>query len=194
MRRDSPPAAWRGTLDPLTYVFHRSPSGQTLKPRCYYVYGLRAVAGVAWPPCLTDPARCWPSPARATGAVHSHTTALNEETEMPSKSLKTIAQPLDRTMAEIVRDVIEDWASRGRAVPSAGAPYAEARSTSQATRRPAVHYDDPAADLVVRLIPGNYSRARGEVATRVRGELQAALAYHRQQAARRRQLAGTARA
>ena len=112
---------------------------------------------------------------------------------MPSTSTETIAQPLDRTVAEIARYVAEDSASRERAVLSAAAPYAEARSTSQSTRRPALSYD-PAADLVVRLIPGNYSRARGEVATRVRGELQAALAHHRQQAARRRQLAETARA
>ena len=112
---------------------------------------------------------------------------------MPSKSPKTKAQPLDRTVAEIARDVIEDSANRGRAVLSAAAPYAEARSTSQSTRRPAMHYD-PAADRVVRMIPGNYSRARGEIATRVRGELQAALAHHRQQAARRQKLAETARA
>jgi hypothetical protein len=113
---------------------------------------------------------------------------------MPSNSPKTIAQPLDPTLAEIAQDVIEDSASRGRAVPSAGARYAEAVGASHIARRPATNYDDPAADLVVRLIPGNYSRARGELATRVRGEVQAALAHHRQQAARRRQLAGTARA
>jgi hypothetical protein len=112
---------------------------------------------------------------------------------MPSKSTETIAQPPDRTVAETARDVIDDSVSRGRAVLPGAAPYAGARSTSQSTRRPAMSYD-PAADLVARLIPGNYSRARGEVATRVRGELRAALAHHRQQATRRRQLAETAQA
>jgi hypothetical protein len=97
---------------------------------------------------------------------------------MPSESPKTIAQPLDRILTEVARDVSEDSASRGRAVPAAAAPHAEARSTSHATRRPPTYDDDPAADLVVRLIPGNYARVRGEVAARVRGELQAALAHH----------------
>jgi hypothetical protein len=106
---------------------------------------------------------------------------------MPSTSRRTIARTLDRTLAEITPDVIEDSTSPGRAVPSVGRAMRQGHKHVAVTRRRAMHYDDPAADLVVRLIPGNYSRARGELATRVRGEVRAALAHHRQQAARRRQ-------
>ena len=91
---------------------------------------------------------------------------------------KITPAPLTRTLAEIGREIRADYRAKGKPVYYAAAPYLDAmRSLQDFGSR---FYEDTAEDVVIRLL-GNLSTWRGETATRVKGELRAALAHHQQQ-------------
>lgn len=100
---------------------------------------------------------------------------------------KIVPAPLTRPLAEIAREIEQDYRSKGKPVYYAAVPYVTAlRQTSAATGLDGKFYEDDVEDVIIRLL-GNLSTWRGETATRVKAELRAALAYHKLSPAERRE-------
>jgi hypothetical protein len=85
--------------------------------------------------------------------------------------------PLTRTLSAVAAEILGDYQRRGKPVYFAAKPYLDSMRYIGTSNLGASYYDDTADELVIRLL-GNLSTWRGEVATRVKGELRAALAHH----------------
>lgn len=89
---------------------------------------------------------------------------------------KITPAPLARPLYEIAGEIVHDYRAKGKPVYFAAKPYVEALGTL--TDLDGKFYDDDAEGIVIRLL-GNLSTWRGETATRVKGELRAALAHYK---------------
>lgn len=93
---------------------------------------------------------------------------------------KITPAPLTRPLSEIAREIRRDFADKGKPVYFAAEPYVHAMRYMETTDLSAKFYYDGAEEVVIKLL-GNLSTWRGETATRIRNELKAALAWHKQE-------------
>ena len=80
--------------------------------------------------------------------------------------------PLARPLSAVAREIRADYAAKGKPVYYSAKPYVDAMASlgSMEDR----FYEDPALDVVIYAL-SNLSTWRGEVATRVKDELKAAV-------------------
>lgn len=86
---------------------------------------------------------------------------------------KVVPAPLARPLYEIAREIRQDYAAKGQPVYFSAKPYVDA--LAQLGGMEDRFFEDSAYSVVTYLL-GNLTTWRGEVATRVRAELKAALA------------------
>ena len=89
--------------------------------------------------------------------------------------------PLTRPLSEIAAEIKADYARQGKPVYFAAVPYVDAMLHLDSLRD---RFFEDSADTVVLYALENLTYWRGEVATRVKTELRAALAAARQGVAR----------
>lgn len=87
--------------------------------------------------------------------------------------------PLTRTLAEIADEIYDDYARHGWHVPMYAEPYLQAMATLRTKDLRDMFYEDSAASVVTYAV-SNLMTWRGDVARRVKVELNAALADYRQ--------------
>lgn len=86
---------------------------------------------------------------------------------------KVVPAPLERPLYEVAAEIQRDYRRQGKPVYFAAVPYVGALGAlSSLDDR---YYEDSAEEVVIRLL-GNLGSWRGEVASRVKAELRAALA------------------
>lgn len=96
---------------------------------------------------------------------------------------KVVPAPLARPLYTVAAEISADYRAQGKPVYFAAAPYVQAMGRlGDLNDR---YYEDDAEGIVIRAL-GNLGSWRGEVATRVKAELKAALADHKQKKGGRR--------